>query len=116
MDALHTVSETATFLAKCKAEGVTDAERAEIVDALMRNPEAGDVIRETGGARKVRFAGRGQGKSGGYRVITAFIGWHAPVYLLALYGKGQKADLGAEEKKAIKKLIGTLKKLKEPKP
>ena len=35
---------------------------------------AGDVIEGTGGARKLRFAGKGKGKRGGFRVITFFSG------------------------------------------
>lgn len=97
---------------------MSDAKRAEIVDALARDPEAGDAIRESGGARKVRIGGRGRGKSGGYRVITGYVGDHAPVYLLALYSKGEKANLGAADLKTISSLMATLKKYwrKELKP
>jgi len=47
----------------------------------------------TGGARKLRVAGRGKGKRGGYRVIPYFGAEDVPVFLLALYGKGRRADL-----------------------
>ena len=38
---------------------------------LMKRPEAGDLIQDTGGLRKLRFADvrRGKGKRGGLRVI-----------------------------------------------
>ena len=106
----HTVAETAPYLDDCKAERVSEAQRAEIVDVLAKDPEAGDVIRESGGARKVRFSARGRGKSGGFRVITAYVGDHAPVYLVALYSKAEKANLSADDLKTIKSLIATLKK------
>ena len=48
---------------------------------IAANPAAGDVIEGTGGARKVWFAGKGKGKSGGYRVITFFSGTDVPVFL-----------------------------------
>jgi hypothetical protein len=35
-----------------------------------RRNRAGDLIPGTGGARKRRFAGRGKGKSGGYRTVS----------------------------------------------
>jgi hypothetical protein len=48
------------------------------------------LIPGTGGARKVRFAGRGKGKSGGYRVITFYSGPEVPVFLITLFAKGRR--------------------------
>lgn len=48
----------------------SEAERHDLVLYLAQNPQAGDVIRGTGGVRKVRWAREGRGKSGGVRVIT----------------------------------------------
>jgi hypothetical protein len=67
---MHTVIETAAFLRSADVAGMTDAERALAVDTIAANPLAGDVIVGSGGCRKVRIAGRGKGKSGGYRVTT----------------------------------------------
>jgi hypothetical protein len=107
---LHAVAETAPYLDDCKAELVSEAKRAAIVDVLARTPKVGDVIRDSDGARKVRVGGRGHGKSGGYRVITAYVGEDAPVYLLALYSKGEKANLSAADLRTIRTLMTTLKK------
>lgn len=46
-----------------------DAEREVFIDYIARNPEAGDVIPETGGVRKVRWTRQGSGKRGGTRVV-----------------------------------------------
>ena len=54
-------------------------------------------VRGSGGVRKVRFAGRGKGKSGGYRVVTAYFGPDIPVYLVALLSKGDRANFSAAE-------------------
>ena len=62
--------ETAGFIGDAKSLKLSQTERDEIVLWIAANPMAGDVIEGSGGARKVRFAGRGKGKSGGYRVIT----------------------------------------------
>jgi hypothetical protein len=67
---MQTVIQTPTFLADAKAAGLDDAELAEITATIAADPLVGDIIPGTGGARKVRFGGKGKGKSGGYRVIT----------------------------------------------
>ena len=53
---------------------MTEQDRFDVVSLVAETPDLGSVIRETGGVRKFRFAGRGHGKSGGYRVISFFTG------------------------------------------
>src|SRR5258708_33994032 len=72
--AMHTVCMTKSYEVAAKQAGMTDDETAAIVTFLAENPEAGDELRGTGGCRKVRIAGRGKGKSGGYRTITFYSG------------------------------------------
>ena len=95
---MHTVIEIGVYLASAKRADVTDDERRGIVDMIAADPEAGEVMVGTGGARKVRYAKEGGGKSGGYRVITYFGGVDVPVFLLDVYGKGQKANLTPKER------------------
>lgn len=85
-----------------------ETERADIVSWLAANPESGDVIEGTGGARKLRFAGRGKGKSGGYRVITFFSGPDIPVFLLEIFAKNQKTDLTAIERRTLKLVLAEI--------
>jgi hypothetical protein len=59
----------------------------------------------TGGARKMRFAAKGKGKSGGYRVITFYSGVEMPVYLLDIYAKGEKIDLTQDEKNTLRQIL-----------
>jgi hypothetical protein len=106
----HTVAETEGFIRDCREAGLADAERAAIVDAIARNPRGGDVIPESGGARKVRVAAPGRGKSGGYRLIAAYLGDEAPAYLLALYLKGDKANLSKAEVTDLRKLLVEVKR------
>jgi len=80
---------------------MTDAERASVVNLLALNPGLGELIVGTGGCRKFRLAGRGKGKSGGYRVITFFGGVHMPVYLLTVFSKGERANLSRAECNAL---------------
>lgn len=95
---MHAVVETPTFQRAAKDAGLGEGEIAAIVDMIAENPEAGDIMKGTGGARKIRFAGRGKGKSGGYRVITYFASEDMPVFLLDLYGKGEKGNLTSAER------------------
>ena len=43
----------------------------------------------TGGCRKLRFAGKGKGKRGGFRTVHYYAGYDVPVLLLALIDKGE---------------------------
>lgn len=45
---------------------------------LSDYPDAGDVIPEAGGARKLRWAAKGKGKRGGARIIYLYVGITAP--------------------------------------
>ena len=66
-----TVVETPFFLRKAGTL-MDDDERFELVTYLGMNPEVGDIIPETGGVRKVRWAAPGRGKRCGLRVIYIF--------------------------------------------
>jgi len=105
---MHTVIETPAYLADARASGLTETEREAIVEMIASNPQAGDEIGGTGGARKVRVAGRGKGKSGGYRVITFYSGKDVPVFLLAIYSKGEKANLSKSERNELKSILGEI--------
>jgi hypothetical protein len=87
-----------------------------IVIWIARHPVAGKVIEGTGGARKVRFAGRAKGKSGGYRIITFFSG---KFFLLNIFAKSEKSDLTPKERRILKsvlaEIVKTYKSGKEPK-
>ena len=85
-----------------------DDERATLIAFVAANPEAGRVIRETGGIRKLRWAARGKGKRGGARVIYYFHNESLPIFLLSAYAKGEKADLSRAERDALKKLVPQL--------
>jgi hypothetical protein len=105
---LITVAETPLFLRQVEKIWSHD-ERDEFVDYIAGNPEAGDVIPETGGIRKVRWAREGAGKRGGARVIYFFYDTDRPLYLLMAYVKARKEDLSADEKRTIRQLAALLK-------
>lgn len=102
-----TVVETARFLKDVKSM-MSDSEREELVAFLGSNPAAGEIIPETGGVRKIRWALAGRGKRGGARVIYYFHNERLPVFLLAAYGKNEKANLSMAERNAMKRLVPIL--------
>ncbi len=72
---------------------------------LMKDPDAGAIIRASGGVRKVRWGARGKGKSGGVRVIYYWITADDQILMLTIYGKGEKEDLSAADLRRIVKLV-----------
>jgi hypothetical protein len=104
----HTVAELPQFLRDVKAAGLSEDEHNAIIDSIARDPLQGDEVRGSGGVRKIRFAGRGKGKSGGYRVMAAYFGPNAPAYLAAILGKGERANFSAAEIAAFKTLTSEI--------
>jgi hypothetical protein len=105
---MHTVAELHTFRRAAAEAGMSPEELSDLVTFLAENPTAGDEIAGTGGCRKLRLAGRGKGKSGGYRTITFYTGEQMPVFLITVFSKGDRANLSKKERNqlgAITKLI-----------
>jgi len=74
-----------------------------------RSLEAGDEIVGTGGVRKVPYGAKGRGKSGGIRVIYYFYDQGMPIYALLVYGKNERADLTAEQRKIVAAFAAAIK-------
>ena len=102
-----TVVGTAEFL-KHAARLMKDAEREELVAFVGANPEAGEIMPETCGVRKLRWAREGMGKRGGTRVIYYYHNGRLPVFLLTAYPKNRKANLSKAERNAMKRLVPIL--------
>ncbi len=98
---LNEVAFTAGFLGDVKDEGATDEDLARLVQELAANPLAGDLIVGSGGCRKVRLAGRGRGKSGGFRVVTFYAPPAMPVYVIAMLAKGSRENFSRTEVAAM---------------
>lgn len=84
---VRTVAETPIFQ-RYAAELWSSAEREQFINFIAANPDAGDLIRGSGGCRKVRWSTSGQGKSGGARVIY-FNADDATIWLLIVYKKAK---------------------------
>jgi hypothetical protein len=101
---MHAVCETHAFRRAAAKAGMSEEDIFALVGYLAENPTAGDAIPGTGGCRKLRWAGRGKGKSGGFRTISFYSGAMMPVYLLTVFGKGEKANLSDAECNALRAL------------
>jgi hypothetical protein len=104
---LHSVVETPEFIDRAKRL-LTEAERVALIDRLAGSPRAGDLMEGTGGARKLRVAALGKGKSGGGRVIAFYAGPDVPVFLMTAFGKGEKANLNKAERNELRMILAEL--------
>jgi len=100
-----TVAETPLFVRQ--ADDVWDVTERD--DFIARNPQAGEIIPDTGGVRKLRWRKAGTGKRGGVRVVYFYYDPNSPLYLLMVYAKAEREDMTPEEKKAVRKLTVVLK-------
>jgi len=107
---LTTVAEMPEYIRRA-TKLLSQSERNDVVDYVAATPKAGDLIQGTGGVRKLRWARSGRGKSGGVRVIYYFHSEARPLYLLTVFGKGEKADLSQAERNELAKLVQVLKGL-----
>lgn len=98
---MHAVILTPTFQRDARDAGLEDDDVLEIASAIAADPLAGDLIVGTGGARKMRHRGLGKGKCGGYRTVHYFGGSDVPVFLLAIYRKGDRDNLTKRERNAL---------------
>ena len=99
--AMFSFVETRLFT-KLVAEYLSDTEYSKLQQALIDEPEAGAVIRGTGGVRKLRWAAPGRGKRGGYRVIYYLARPKGIVWMLTMYPKNVADSIPANVLKQIK--------------
>ena len=99
-----TIAETKPFQRKV-AKLLSREEREDLIAYLAEHPSSGVLIEGTGGVRKLRWGRSGRGKSGGVRVIYYFHSEIMPLYLLAVFGKNEKADISGQEKRALAKAV-----------
>ncbi|MBI3249472.1 MAG: type II toxin-antitoxin system RelE/ParE family toxin [Deltaproteobacteria bacterium] len=98
---MFTFIESAAF-DRVRAVYLHDDEYAELQQFMMENPEAGDVVRESGGVRKLRWKRKGMGRRGGLRVIY-FVRYRPnEFWLLTLYAKAKQENVPAHILRQLK--------------
>lgn len=91
-------------------DGLLTAEEFRMFqNELIAEPQKGDILKGTGGARKVRMKYGAKGKSGGARVIYYFASADDRIWLLAAYPKSRKETLSDSEKVTLKALVEKIK-------
>ena len=96
---------------KCwKAMGLSEDDLKKLEEILQENPQLGDVIEGTGGARKMRIQSENRGKSGGGRVIYIDVFEKEKLYFLLAYPKNVQDNLTPDQKKQVRKLVEAIKK------
>jgi hypothetical protein len=93
--------ESSGFRKRVDDEG-DDGLLKKIQDEILKDPESGATIEGTGGVRKIRVAGEGKGKSGAYRVFYFDLPTEEITHLWILLLKGERENISAAEKKALK--------------
>ena len=72
---------------------------------LLQKPDAGDLVRGSGGVRKVRWARTGKGKSGGVRAIYYWKKSKHEIWMLTIYSKSERAAISGHILKQIAEAI-----------
>lgn len=101
---------TTPFRKSWSAMGLNDDNLLDLEVVLLKDPQVGDVIEGTGGARKMRIQLEGRGKRGGGRVIYLDVFEHENLYLLFAYPKNVQEDFTPDQKRAIRKMIEEIRK------
>jgi len=93
------------FFTKALTHYLSDDEYAEIQGFLTQHPEAGDIVRGSGGVRKLRWGIRGRGKRGGLRVIYYLHRANNEIWMITLYGKSVQENIPAHMLKRMKEAL-----------
>ena len=101
--------ETNEFHRGWKRLGLGEEDLRELQAYLLEHPSAGDLVQGTGGVRKLRWARPGRGKSGGVRTIYIDFADRETTWLITVFGKNERADLSAEERKEIRRFVKRIK-------
>ncbi len=86
-----------------------DVDYALFQAELLRWPEKGNVIPQSGGLRKVRMRLPGRGKSGGARVIYLHLPKYDTIVLFYVYTKAERADLSPEQLRRLRQAAAIIK-------
>jgi hypothetical protein len=95
---------------------LNEDERMAMEFYIASAPEAHPVIAGSGGFRKARWARRGRGKSGGYRVVYFFLAEPGRIYMAAIYEKSRMENLSAADQNVLAKLAAQIKKAAKGEP
>ncbi len=76
-----------------------------VEEYLCLQPDYGNVVKGTGGLRKLRWGLKSSGKRGGIRILYVDFPSYKKTYLIGVYKKSVKLDLKKSETEEVRKLI-----------
>jgi len=100
--------ETRLFT-KLLSNYLSDDEYRGLQAYLIQKPNAGDIVRGSGGVRKVRWSRDGGGKSGGVRVIYYWEKSESEIWMLTIYAKSERATISGPDLKRILEAVNRAK-------
>jgi len=105
----RTFVETTVFSKRWNELKLTDIDLQELQNYILKNPDAGDVIKGAGGLTKIRWSLPDVGKSGGVRALYVDFVRQEKIILINCYGKSEKDNITDSEKAMYKTLIKSIK-------
>lgn len=92
---------------KLRPSYLNEEQYRKLQQVLLRIPDKGDLIQNTGGLRKLRFSDlrRQKGKRGGLRIIYFWWKKEHQIWLFTIYNKGEVSDLTSSEKNILQQLL-----------
>jgi hypothetical protein len=90
--------------------GLTEDDMIRLENEILASPRKGDEISGSGGFRKIRLSreGSNRGKSGSYRILNLYVQPYATVFLVLVFGKGDKANISRADTNTLAKRAGGL--------
>ncbi len=92
------------IFSKYVASYLSDAEYHALQLSLIDNPQQGTIVRGSGGVRKMRWAIKGKGKSGGVRIIY-YVNTPHELWLITIYGKSDTDSIKGGILRKIKEVM-----------
>ena len=94
-----------TLFTKLLSSYLSDDDYRGLQSYLLQKPDAGDIVRASGGVRKIRWAVQGKGKSGGVRVMYYWKKSDQEIWMLTIYSKSERATVSGQLLKQIAEAI-----------
>ncbi len=96
--------ETSIFT-KILPNYLSDDDYRGLQSYLLQKPDAGDLVRGSGGVRKVRWAPLGKKKNGGVQAIYYWKKSAHEIWMLTIYSKSDRASISGSVLKQIAEAI-----------
>jgi hypothetical protein len=98
------IIETSIFTKQINSLLKDDEYRA-LQNHIVEVPNSGDIIKGSGGIRKLRWQSSGHGKRGGARIIYFWATSEEQIFMLYAYPKKDMSDLSKDQLSILKKVV-----------